>query len=354
MKETKKRAFSWLLILVMVFSVISPGSVWKANAQKSYDGYVYVTVERFTLGQGFAEEPVKLGYYKEDTLEDILKRNLGEKMIYVNSTYGAYFNGYVDGGEPTGWTTAKIPEKIRQALEKKGVTINGRANAKQLSGGDYTGESTFMICVDNAGANMGMSGIVYSDTAKTDTTYHDGSVIRIEYGIYNWSDDLNISYNTPMIEFANKDDLIKSVADYTGNEADTAYENAIDTLEDWDATTKEVESAKKKLAEAEKKPAATSIRTAKSTKKKQMKVTWKKNSKATGYQIQVSTSSKFKKSKTNIYTVKKAKTTSKTIKSLKSKKKYYVRIRTYKKTKENGKTVTRYSTWSDKKTVKVK
>lgn len=354
MKETKKRAFSWLLILVMVFSVISPGSVWKVNAQKAYDGYVYVTVERFTLGQGFAKEPVKVGYYKEDTLEDILKRNLGEKMVYENSVYGAYFNGYVDGGEPKGWTTEKIPEKIRQALEKKGVTISGRVNTKELSGGDYTGESAFMFCVDNTGANMGISGITYSDTAKAETTYHDGSVIRIEYGIYNWSDDLNISYNTPMIDFADKDDLIKSVADYKGNEADVAYENAIAVLEDWDATTKEVQNAKQKLAEAEKKPVATSVRNIKSAKKKQIKVTWKKKNKVTGYQIQVSTSSKFGKSKTKTYTVKKAKTTSKTITSLKSKKKYYVRIRTYKKTKENGKSVTRYSIWSDKKTVKVK
>lgn len=354
MKETKKRTFSWLLILVMVFSVISPGSVWKASAEKAYDGYVYVTVERFTLGQGFAEEPVKLGYYKEDTLEDILKRNLGNKMIYVNSTYGAYFNGYVDGGEPKGWTSEKIPEKIRQALSKKGVTISGRANAKELSGGDYTGESAFMLCVDNAGANMGMSGIVYSDAAKTETTYHNGSVIRIEYGIYNWSDDLNISYSTPMIAFANKDDLIKKVADYKGDEADSAYANAIATLEDWDATTKEVENAGTKLTEAEKKPVTTTIRNVKSSQKKQIKVTWKKKSSVTGYQIQVSTSSKFKKSKTKTYNVKKAKTTSKTIKSLNSKKKYYVRIRTYKKTKENGKNVTRYSNWSGKKSVKVK
>jgi hypothetical protein len=101
-------------------------------------------------------------------------------------------------------------------------------------------------------------------------------------------------------------------------------------------------------------PKKTSVRTVKSSKKKQLKVTWKKKSGVTGYEIQISTSSKFKKSKTKTYKVKKQKTTSKSIKALKSGKKYYVRIRTYKTAKVNGKKITKYSTWSAKKSVKVK
>jgi hypothetical protein len=101
-------------------------------------------------------------------------------------------------------------------------------------------------------------------------------------------------------------------------------------------------------------PKKTSVRTVKSSKKKQLKVTWKKKSGVTGYEIQVSTSSKFKKSKTKTYKVKKQKTTSKTIKALKSGKKYYVRIRSYKTATVNGKKVTKYSTWSAKKSVTVK
>ncbi len=97
-----------------------------------------------------------------------------------------------------------------------------------------------------------------------------------------------------------------------------------------------------------KKPKSISI--SKLTKgKKQFKVTWKKTSGVTGYQIQYATDSKFKKNKTTV-TVKGAKNTSKTIKKLKSKKKYYVRVRTYKTI--NGKKV--YSSWSKVKSVKTK
>jgi hypothetical protein len=101
-------------------------------------------------------------------------------------------------------------------------------------------------------------------------------------------------------------------------------------------------------------PKKTSIAKLSSPKKKQIKVTWKKKTGVNGYQIQVSTSSKFKKSVTKSYTIKSEKTTSKLIKSLKSKKKYYVRIRTYKTATVNGKKITKYSAWSAKKTIKVK
>ncbi len=81
---------------------------------------------------------------------------------------------------------------------------------------------------------------------------------------------------------------------------------------------------------------------------KSLKVKWKRVKKVSGYQIQYSTSRKFKKAKK--VTIKNPKTTSKTIKKLKSKKKYYIRIRTY--IIVNGKK--KYSDWSKKKSQKTK
>lgn len=83
--------------------------------------------------------------------------------------------------------------------------------------------------------------------------------------------------------------------------------------------------------------------------KKAFTATWKKQTtKTTGYQIQYSTSSKFKNAKT--VTVKKNKTTKTTVKKLKAKKKYYVRIRTYKTVGKKK----YYSSWSKAKAVKTK
>ncbi|MGN0531830.1 MAG: leucine-rich repeat protein [Eubacterium sp.] len=96
------------------------------------------------------------------------------------------------------------------------------------------------------------------------------------------------------------------------------------------------------------KPKATSISSI-SAKSKGFTVKWyRRSTQTTGYQVQYSTSSKFTGPKT--VTVSKYSTTSKTVSKLKAKKRYYVRVRTYKIV--NG---TRYySSWSKYKTVTTK
>lgn len=87
----------------------------------------------------------------------------------------------------------------------------------------------------------------------------------------------------------------------------------------------------------------------KSSKSRQMTVSWKKDTRATGYQIMYSTDKKFRK---NVKTVniKKYKTTRCTVKKLARNKRYYVRVRSYKKV-SGGKL---YGSWSTVKCVKVK
>ena len=87
-----------------------------------------------------------------------------------------------------------------------------------------------------------------------------------------------------------------------------------------------------------------------SKSKKAFTAKWKKQSAQTsGYQLLYSTNSKFK-SRNKYVTVSSYKTTSKTIKKLAAKKKYYVKIRTYKNV--SGKKY--YSGWSAAKTVVTK
>ena len=84
-------------------------------------------------------------------------------------------------------------------------------------------------------------------------------------------------------------------------------------------------------------------------KPKGFSVRWKKQTKqTTGYQIQYSLNKNFKSAKT--ITVKGAKNTDQAVKKLKSKKKYFVRIRTYKAVKSKK----YYSKWSKSKSVKTK
>ena len=77
-----------------------------------------------------------------------------------------------------------------------------------------------------------------------------------------------------------------------------------------------------------------------------IKIKWKKVNGINGYQIQYSTNKEFKKAKK--ITIKSKTTTSKTIKNIGNSKKYYIRIRSYKKNKRKN----IYSNWSKNKVTK--
>lgn len=113
------------------------------------------------------------------------------------------------------------------------------------------------------------------------------------------------------------------------------------------APTKNYKAATKKVAVTVN-PAATKLTSVKNYKGKKLKASWKKNTKVTGYQVQYSTSSKFKSAKT--VTVKGYKSTGKTITKLTKNKKYYVRVRTYKTVSKTN----YYSSWSGAKAVTIK
>ncbi len=99
-------------------------------------------------------------------------------------------------------------------------------------------------------------------------------------------------------------------------------------------------------------PQNVSINKVKSGKKKIL-VKWKKqNRQISGFEIQYATDRKFKKGKKTVTSA--ARAASKTITKVKMKKKYYVRIRSYKTVRINGKTQKIYSSWSKGKSVKVK
>ena len=101
-----------------------------------------------------------------------------------------------------------------------------------------------------------------------------------------------------------------------------------------------------------KKPARVKIKKVKAGKKR-FKIIWKKVKGADGYIIQYSLSRKFKKGKkylTKTITVKNKKSAKKIVKKLKKNKKYYVRVRAFRKTAKK-KTLGK---WSRIKSVKVK
>lgn len=243
-----KKLLSLFLALALVILTVA---TFSAEEEKAFDGYIYMTVERNTLGQGFVQEPIKVGYYEGESLADITERMLGDRSTFTGDISNYYLEGIKDGGEPENWTSDEIPSDIKNAL---GKNVNGRTKDDVLQAFDYTSYSGWMFTVDNKGIDVGAGGVSYADKADT-THYTDGSVVRLQYTLYGYGEDVGISWGMMSFDTTNKfvdrSDLIRYIANIneenTQSEYGTAYTNAVKLLNTWNVTEEEINSAIKAL-----------------------------------------------------------------------------------------------------------
>lgn len=248
----KKRLIALCMAMCMIATLIFPNagisysSAEVACAAEDYDGYVYFTVEKSTVGQGLVVEPVKVGYYNEDNLASIAERVLEGKTTYSGTIEDGYYLTYVeDGGEPESWTAADIPEQILAKLTEEGKTVGKRAADNKLGEFDYSTYSGWMFALNDKGINAGSSSYYpVSSGNGTDYTFNDGDVVRLQFTVYGYGQDINACWDgNTLIDLPSKDSLIKAAADYKGEKTDAVYKKAIDVISDWDATANEIAAA---------------------------------------------------------------------------------------------------------------
>ena len=191
---------------------------------------------------------------------------------------------------------------------------------------------------ENPGQNVALPAVKQTNVITTQdlalTTASKERKIKLEASA-NGQSQLSYSSDNPDVRVG-ADGIITIKKDFVGQ--------AVITIRS--AETEQYTSASKTVTVTVN-PTGTKIKKLKKEASGKLTVTWKKNDKVTGYQISYSTASDFKNEK--IRTVKKNKTESLVLKKLK-KKKYFVRVRTYKSV--GGKKY--YSKWSKGKGVTLK
>ena len=296
---------------------------WKYNfsvASEYYNKLINDSSIKFVAGSGaggycsflnpyFGEAGVDLAVFKNDVL------------------YGTYYpiTNYKDGVKVTG-------EKIIPVMTLPSDLPDNQVEnyILQKLKNDWKNESHTILSVKK-GAVVNGSQLKDGYVIKIATSYYEG-----DYGIIiarkqnnSTSDEKPTPNPAPQPSTRPTQETQQQVAQQTAQQQSVKNDTAAE----------QVSVAKPKSTNPKKVKAA----------KKAISVTWKKVGGVKGYQIQLATDKKFKKNKKTV-TVKKQKTTKTTVKKLKAKKKYYVRVRTYKIV--NGKKV--YSSWSKVKSVKTK
>ncbi|MHA6260446.1 DUF4430 domain-containing protein [Sporosarcina sp. CAU 1771] len=161
-------------------------------------GYVTISVEKFTLGQGYIKEPVQVPFNKGDKVAQVLVDFLGDENYSNTGTIDDSF--YLASVYDPNPGEVKIPQYI---LDKSGQ-IDGRTKSDWLGQYDYTNMSGWMVAVNNEFIPVGASQVFPED----------GDVIRWQFTVHGLGSDLGGgSGEDSYINPANKDALTEKVAE---------------------------------------------------------------------------------------------------------------------------------------------
>ena len=275
----------------------------------------------------------------------------GESDTPVNYTITYNANG--GSGAPAS-QTRKSGTAITLSTKKPtraGYNFSGWALSRSAAAPDYQAGSTFSMNGDITlyavwvSEGSGTSGTGSSaEGKKKQVITASGKTVAINSAAFNLgarsSGNGHLSYKSSASSVAS----VNSSGKITVKD----YGKAVITITASETTS--YEGTKKKITILVV-PRKMVIKSVKSPGKGKLKVTWTKNKAASGYQVQFSRDSKFKTG--DIYQKnfsKKYTTTKKPVTGLSSKKKYYVRVRAYKK--KSGMTL--YGIWSYGRMIKIK
>lgn len=376
----------------MAMIALAPYKDSDATAKKMYDaGWKFIESKRDDKGNYGGEgsnsyDPCCTNAYvviakcaagetgMENTVSWMLKNCLGEKGFNLNGEYNGMstYQGMMamaayqraKAGKAGLFNMSDVSKRVIQVAQPKvsgSRTYNGKKQTAPLAASGF-----YTISGTTSSTAVGKYTVTVTLNDKTNTTWANGS-----------TDDLTLTW--AIVPAANPI-TVKNVTKTASTKAQTvklgakAKENAklsyksssksvkVDkngkvtiaknfvgkaTITITSKVTKNYKATTKKVTVTVN-PAKVKLTGVKNYKGKKLKAYWKKNTKVTGYQIQYSTSSKFKSAKT--VTVKGYKSTSKTITKLTKNKKYYVRVRTYKTVSK----VNYYSGWSNVKSITIK
>lgn len=363
-QERKGRILSGLAALAVMLVIFF---CLRGEAEAAGTGTIYVSVERFTIGQGYLVEPVTMTFNQGESYAHIMERlakknNLkltADRKPSSGSTISYYYLRSIANADKG---KLDIPDIIMNmpAMDWKNDTVSPPTNSVNDGNDFYPDLGEF--------AYSRLSGWYYlvngnnPGTSFSSLSPRDGDVCRFMFTLYGIGKDVENPSLPP------REAMTKTLALMHSHPAivkvkgwQKSYDNAVRVISDFDSTQAQMDAAYRALPsvttlqalirdeENTKRytPAKVTLKAVKKGKKK-AKIVWQKISSATGYQVYYSrkAGSGFKKLKT----IKKAKIISLTKKGLKSRKKYYFKVRAYRKA--GGKTY--FGPFSDVKGVKVK
>ncbi len=227
----KAKRISALLFAFLLAVSIAGGTVTGYAAEP--EGYVVMSVEKLTLGQGFILEPQRVPYYAGENLAQVLARaleSIGREYEYTGAlTDGFYLSAVEDENRASIATT--IPSYIMEMWASakaadpntKDIAYSDDRDPSMLGEFDYFIQSGWMYSVNNSFPPVGAS---LASAA-------DGLVVRWQFSLIGLGGDLGGGGTTAAgnVSHMNRSELYTVLASVRADEhlmADTSVRAAYD------------------------------------------------------------------------------------------------------------------------------
>ena len=319
---------------------------FKKLVNKTINKITYVTPEGnyvYTFADGIFVKPAYSEEISGTFSNDMKSFTLNQIPTVKNGTLTVTYT--------VGAGRQKVPYTLYSGSIQKNVPLDLSTVPADAEGGSYSVDISVAIPVTDQQKSQLQELIKQAETALKGAGADDSVLLAHK----NEAAELLANESSTSADAADLiNELTELLKPYQSTEAptpsipDSTTASKPNTTTAAKPATKPATTAKKPNTTATKVKLAKQTTKVKANGKKTIKVSWKKDKKASGYEITYSTKKSFKGKKTIV--VKSNKTTSKVVKKLTSKKKYFVKVRSYKQVR---KTKT-YGAYSKVKTVKVK
>lgn len=240
---------SVVIAVLIVFGQVCP--VWAEGL-----GTATVSVEKFTLGQGYLVEPCQVELQESDNAAKVLDWVLREHGFTYSSEGNFSSSFYLQSIHGADSGVINIPRCISEMapIQTNGETwtwpptnqtIGKNLEFPDLGQFAYTSQSGWMYCVNGEFPIVGFSGM----------SLKDGDVMRVQFTLHGLGADVGEQYMgegaISAIPVADKDRLTEKVAQIRANQQEwfavegcrDAYNNAMKVLQALDSSQEEVNAA---------------------------------------------------------------------------------------------------------------
>lgn len=228
-----RRLTFFLSILVLCLSFAAPAA--------AKDITVTVSVEKFTLGEGYIVEPILVTVPEKSLASTVITSVLTADNYKSTGSGSDLYISYIRDKNTV--EEKAFPKYLLGRFATNQETVSERYSDEWLGEFDYCSQSGWMYCVNNVFPNVGCGQYLLND----------GDVMRWQFTVCGLGSDLgadNSQWGTAvMVATADKDALVRKIAEINALENAAAikntkaYKNAITLLENIQAKQAEIDGA---------------------------------------------------------------------------------------------------------------